>query len=82
MYKSRRKALSHETIEENSLKIANNILQLDIWDHSYFHMYLSIEEHQEVNTLGRIFLVNRRNVVTQSIGNIFDFFRVVPNLIE
>lgn len=49
-YKELRKAFSDETIEEMSLTVANNVLKLPIWEKNYFHIFLSIEEHKEVNT--------------------------------
>lgn len=49
-YKAVRKSLSEESIEENSLAIANSVLQLPIWDKTYFHVFLPIEEQKEVNT--------------------------------
>lgn len=49
-YKLLRKNLSPETREEMSLAIANNVLQLPIWDKTYFHLFLSITEQKEVDT--------------------------------
>jgi 5-formyltetrahydrofolate cyclo-ligase len=49
-YKSLRAALSHEDIEEKSLAIANNLIQLSIWDKTYYHVFLPIEEQKEVDT--------------------------------
>lgn len=49
-YKTLRKQLSEVNIEEMSLIIANKLLQLDIWDKNYFHVFLPIENHQEVDT--------------------------------
>lgn len=49
-YKTLRKQLSENNIEEMSLTIANQLLQLDIWDKNYFHVFLPIESHQEVDT--------------------------------
>ncbi len=49
-YKALRKNLSEESIEEMSLAIANSVLALDIWDKTYFHVFLPIEEQKEVNT--------------------------------
>ena len=36
-YKALRQELSLDDIEEKSLAVANKILQLDIWDKTYFH---------------------------------------------
>lgn len=49
-YKLLRKSLSEDQIEDFSLQIANQLLQLPIWGYSFYHLFLSITEHQEVNT--------------------------------
>lgn len=49
-YKALRNALSENEIEEMSLAVANKILTLPIWEKTYFHIFLPIAEHHEVNT--------------------------------
>ncbi|PZR24406.1 MAG: 5-formyltetrahydrofolate cyclo-ligase [Flavobacterium psychrophilum] len=49
-YKNLRQALSLEEIEDKSLAIANKVLSLDIWDKTYFHLFLTMEEQREVHT--------------------------------
>ena len=49
-YKALRKELTEIEIEEKSLAIANALLPLPIWDKTYFHIFLSITEHKEVDT--------------------------------
>ncbi|MEZ0183824.1 5-formyltetrahydrofolate cyclo-ligase [Flavobacterium oncorhynchi] len=49
-YKNLRKELSADNIEEKSLAIANNLIQLPIWDKTYYHVFLPIVEHKEVDT--------------------------------
>ncbi|RNC88406.1 MAG: 5-formyltetrahydrofolate cyclo-ligase [Winogradskyella sp.] len=49
-YKALRQNLSSETIEDQSLAIANNLLKLDIWNFDFYHIFLTIEEQKEVNT--------------------------------
>ncbi|EKT4550167.1 5-formyltetrahydrofolate cyclo-ligase [Flavobacterium psychrophilum] len=49
-YKKLRQNLSQNDIEEMSLEIANAILKLNIWNKTYFHVFLPIEEQKEVNT--------------------------------
>ncbi|MGM0934882.1 MAG: 5-formyltetrahydrofolate cyclo-ligase [Bacteroidota bacterium] len=49
-YKDLRLKLSEEEIEELSLKIANKLLKLKIWNHEFYHLFLSIAEQKEVNT--------------------------------
>lgn len=49
-YKELRKQLSEVEIDDKSLAIANKVLNLPIWDNTYFHVFLPITEHKEVNT--------------------------------
>ena len=49
-YKTLRQNLSVTDVEENSLAIANAVLKLPIWEKTYFHIFLAIEEHNEVDT--------------------------------
>jgi 5-formyltetrahydrofolate cyclo-ligase len=49
-YKYLRSELSPENIEDLSLSISNNLLKLNIWDASFYHIFLTIEEQKEVNT--------------------------------
>ena len=49
-YKKLRSELSQDIIDNFSLDIANNLLSLDIWNHEFYHIFLSIESLKEVNT--------------------------------
>jgi 5-formyltetrahydrofolate cyclo-ligase len=49
-YKLLRSSFSEHDIETMSLAIANEVLLLPIWEKTYFHVFLSIEEQKEVNT--------------------------------
>ncbi len=49
-YKAFRNQLSENDLEEMSLAIANEVLTLPIWEKNYFHIFLPITEHKEVNT--------------------------------
>ena len=49
-YKAFRQELTPDEIEDKSLAIANRMLQLDIWEKTYFHLFLTIEEQNEVET--------------------------------
>ena len=49
-YKALRSELTEVEIDEKSLAIANAVLTLPIWDKTYFHVFLPITEHKEVNT--------------------------------
>lgn len=45
----RKNILKHD-INTFSLSIANQLLKLPIWQHSFYHIFLSIEEQKEINT--------------------------------
>lgn len=49
-YKTLRQGLSDTDIETLSLAIANQLLNLEIWHHDFYHLYLPIEEQKEVNS--------------------------------
>ncbi len=49
-YNALRQKLSEATIEDLSLQIANQLIRLDIWEHSFYHLFLPIESKKEVNT--------------------------------
>jgi len=49
-YKALRQSIPLEEIEDKSLAIANRLLQLDIWDKLYYHLFLTMDEQKEVHT--------------------------------
>jgi 5-formyltetrahydrofolate cyclo-ligase len=49
-YKNARQQLSDDKIEDLSLAIANRLLELTIWNSTYYHLFLSIKEQKEVDT--------------------------------
>lgn len=49
-YKKLRNALCFDEVEELSLQIANQCLKLPIWNYENYHVFLSIQEHKEVQT--------------------------------
>ncbi|PZD78484.1 5-formyltetrahydrofolate cyclo-ligase [Mesonia sp. K7] len=60
-YKALRKSLSFDEIEEKSLAIANQLLTLPIWDFSFYHLFLSIEKHREINTEYVLHILNGKD---------------------
>lgn len=49
-YKALRENLSENSVEEMSLQIANQALKLRVWDKTYYHLFLTISNKQEVDT--------------------------------
>lgn len=68
-YKALREDLSESDIEELSLQIANQSLTLDIWKFEYYHIFLSIAKHKEINTeyLLQIIFGKDANVVVPKV---------------
>ena len=49
-YKKLRDQLTETEVDEMSLAIANKLVDLDIWDKTYYHLFLTITEMKELNT--------------------------------
>lgn len=49
-YKELRSQLTDTQIKNYSLSIANQLLQLSIWDYTFYHLFLTIEQQNEVQT--------------------------------
>jgi len=49
-YKALRGQLTKDVIDDLSIRIANQLLKLPIWDATFYHVFLTIEEQKEVNT--------------------------------
>ena len=67
-YKALRNQLSEEDLEEMSLAIANKVLTLptmndgrQVWEKTYFHIFLPITEHKEVNTESILHLLHGKD---------------------
>ncbi|MGY5356044.1 5-formyltetrahydrofolate cyclo-ligase [Wenyingzhuangia sp. IMCC45467] len=68
-YKNLRRELSVENVESKSIFIANQLLKLPIWNNTYYHLFLSIQEQKEVDTehlLHVLFARNKEVVVSKS----------------
>ncbi|MDU8884841.1 5-formyltetrahydrofolate cyclo-ligase [Yeosuana sp. MJ-SS3] len=49
-YKTLRNKLSEIEVDDLSFQIANSVLKLPIWQYSYYHIFLTIEEKKEIIT--------------------------------
>lgn len=49
-YKALRELLSENDLEEKSMAISNQLIQMDIWSRTYYHIFLPIVKHKEVDT--------------------------------
>lgn len=69
-YSELRRKISPQAIDTASLAIANHLLSLPIWSLEYFHIFLPIEEKQEVNTQYILSVLSGRdkNIVVPKVG--------------
>lgn len=49
-YKAKRRKLSDYELSDGSLAIANRLLEMNLWNNEYFHVYLPIAAMREVDT--------------------------------
>jgi len=71
IYKAKRFQLNSTEIQQLSLKILENLKQMDIWDFSVYHIFLPITQNHEVNTfpiMDELFLQNKRILVPKVNG--------------
>jgi len=59
--KARRAQLSEEQLEDKSLEIANKLLGLSIWEYSFYHLFLSIQHLNEINTEYILHILNGKD---------------------
>jgi 5-formyltetrahydrofolate cyclo-ligase len=60
-YKAKRQQLSESEAEQKSIAIANQLLSLPIWQHTYFHLFLPIVEKKEIDTEFILHLLSGRD---------------------
>ena len=71
IYKQKRSELTSAEKEERSVKILENVKQMDIWSNSVFHCFLPIESQNEINTfplIDYLFKQNKRLIVPKVDG--------------
>jgi 5-formyltetrahydrofolate cyclo-ligase len=82
-YKALREGLSISEIEELSLQIANQALELNIWELEFYHLFLTIDKHKEINTeyLLQIIFGKDGNVVIPKVkGDDLEHFLLTDNM--
>ena len=60
-YKSKRTSLSFEEIQNKSIRLANHLLEIPVWDFFCFHTFLTITKTKEVDTLPLITLLQGKD---------------------
>ncbi|AWX44265.1 5-formyltetrahydrofolate cyclo-ligase [Flagellimonas maritima] len=68
-YKNLRQEKSFSLLSDLSITLTNHVLQIPIWDFFYFHIFLSIEQSKEVDTLPLITMLQGKdkNIVVPRI---------------
>ena len=59
-YLDLRKKLDNVQIISKSISISNNLQDLPIWEHNFYHIYLPIKEKNEVDTMPIINILNNK----------------------
>ena len=59
-YLDLRKKLDNVQILSKSVSISNNLLDLPLWEHNFYHIYLPIKEKNEVDTMPIINILNNK----------------------
>lgn len=68
-YKSLRSKLSVDDVALKSIEVSNQLLKLDVWEKTYYHLFLSIDTQKEIDTehvLHILFARNKEVVVSKS----------------
>lgn len=72
-----RKNISEEILLESSLGIANTLLKLPIWQHDYFHLFMSIYQKREVDTSFVLSILQGKDkhvIVPKVVGDALEHF--------
>ncbi len=71
IYKSKRKKITSEEINEISLRILKNLQSMAIWQYSNYHIFMPISTHKEINTLPiiRFLFESQKQVMVPKIKN-------------
>ena len=73
-FKKQRSLLDINQVQGLSKRIFENLLELNIWDKSFYHLYLSNEINNEVETdeiVNLLFMKNNRIKLTNSRPQLF-----------
>ncbi|WP_294736727.1 5-formyltetrahydrofolate cyclo-ligase [uncultured Flavobacterium sp.] len=80
-YRALRQGITLESIEDKSLTIANKLLQLPVWDKTYYHLFLSIEEQKEIHTDFILHLLSGKDKEIVVSKSDFDTFEMTHYLL-
>lgn len=72
LYRSKRKELSSEAVNDISLQILENLKAMNIWGNSVFHIFMPILNQNEINTLpiiNYLFKINKKVVIPKVEGD-------------
>ena len=81
-YKALRSQLDADSVDEMSLEIANQALELPIWEHTYYHTFMSISEKKEVDTQYLLHILHGRDKSVVVPKSNFDTFELEHYLLQ
>jgi hypothetical protein len=71
-----------QLLPDQAVQIAGAVVGENILVHVFEEFLEYVVEHQEVDALWRILLIDRGNVLAQARGHVFQFVRIIPYLLE
>lgn len=81
-YKEKRAVLNVETLDEWSLAIANQCLQLPIWEKTNYHLFLSMASKKEVDTSYLLHILQGRDKTIAVPKTNFDDYSMPAILLQ
>lgn len=81
-YIKRRQDMLPETIDIESIAIANLCLQLPIWSLTTYHLFLSIEKQKEIDTSYILHILQGRDKTVMVSKSNFDTFEMTHYLLQ
>lgn len=81
-YKSIRNLLTEQEIDQKSMAIANLALQLPIWQHTNYHLFLTIEKLKEIDTAYILHILQGRDKTVMVSKSDFTTFEMQHFLLQ
>ncbi|MFN3755771.1 MAG: 5-formyltetrahydrofolate cyclo-ligase [Flavobacterium sp.] len=80
--KQYRETITPVTLEKESVRMANQLLQLPLWKKQHFHIFFSIERLKEVDTEPILALLMGKNKTIYISKTNLDTFQMTPVVLE
>ena len=71
-----------QLLPHQGVQVAGAVVGQHVFGEVFQELVEDVVEHQEVDALGRILLVHRRNVLAHQAGHVFELVGISPNLVK